>query len=200
MCTHTHTHRLFFKTVLYSNNEEVLSQLVTVVMERAVLLYSIEFFQTEVRKVISDQLMEVFKLHSTFVVDFKQEILDFLGNLRSLKSAGEHFYMHLVSIIIMVEIMKCLLIPLQVWALGEYSHAGYDNRSTTTLLMQYFEVRIKIQRMYKRLCVYKLLARFPIIVYIVLVENFFVKLLLKTSLLTDTGVSGIGGYPQPSSE
>ena len=82
--------------MLYADDPEVLSQLVTVVMERAVLLYKIEFFQAETRKVISDQLMETFKLHSHFVVDFKQEILDFLSNLRSLNSAGEHFYMHLV--------------------------------------------------------------------------------------------------------
>ncbi len=95
--THTLTHRLFFKTVLYSNDREVLSQLVTVVMERAVLLYQIDFFQSQVRVVISDQLMEMFKQHPHFIIDFKQEILDFLSNLRSLNSAGENFYMHLVS-------------------------------------------------------------------------------------------------------
>ncbi|XP_064407104.1 AP-5 complex subunit zeta-1-like [Halichondria panicea] len=113
--------KLFFKTVLFSNDREVLSQLVTVVMERSVLLYKIDFYQSQTRVVMSDQLMEMFKLHSHFVIDFKQEIVDFLSNLRSLNSAGEHFYMHLV------------------WALGEYSHAGYDSRCTTALLSQYFE-------------------------------------------------------------
>ena len=39
-----------------------------------------------------------------------------------------------------------LLIPqplclLKVWILGEYSHTGYDARCTTSLLVQYFEVR-----------------------------------------------------------
>ena len=101
--THTltlrpHIHRLFFKTVLFSNDREVLSQLVTVVMERSVLLYKIDFYQSQTRVVMSDQLMEMFKLHSHFVIDFKQEIVDFLSNLRSLNSAGEHFYMHLVSL------------------------------------------------------------------------------------------------------
>ena len=90
--------RLFFKTVLYGNDRDTLSQLVTVLLERVLLLYKMESFQTETRDVISDQLLEILKLHSHFVIDFQREILEFLSNLRTLNSGGEYFYMHLVCL------------------------------------------------------------------------------------------------------
>ena len=53
-------------------------------------------YQEEVRKVLAEQLLAIFKLHPHLVIDFHRDILDFLGNLRNLMSGGEHCYMHLV--------------------------------------------------------------------------------------------------------
>ena len=61
------------------------------------LLYNVESFQSETRKVISEYLLIIFKLHPHLIVDHHRDLLDFLGNLRSLTSGGEHCYMHLVS-------------------------------------------------------------------------------------------------------
>lgn len=54
-------------------------------------------YQEEVRKVLAEQLLVIFKLYPHLVVDFHRDILDYLGNLRTLTSGGEHCYMHLVS-------------------------------------------------------------------------------------------------------
>lgn len=54
-------------------------------------------YQDEVRKVLAEQLLTIFKLHPLLVIDFHRDILDFISNLRTLTSGGEHCYMHLVS-------------------------------------------------------------------------------------------------------
>ncbi len=55
-----------------------------------------------------------------------------------------HTTMVLSSVLLFVWVLVCLHDPhhthVQVWALGEYSHTGYDTRCTTALLSQYFEV------------------------------------------------------------
>lgn len=113
--------RVFFKTVFYSGEAGLVSQLVPLLLERTVLLYNIPAFQTQVRKVIAEQLLEIFCCHTHLVMDHQRDLLEFLGNLRNLSAGGEHCYLHLV------------------WILGEYSHVGYDARCTTSLLVHFFE-------------------------------------------------------------
>jgi len=43
-------HRLYFKTVFYSGDVAVISQLVGVLLERMVMLYNMTSFQAEVRR------------------------------------------------------------------------------------------------------------------------------------------------------
>ena len=88
---------VFFKTVLHQgSNSKVITQLATVLLERTILLYDLEPFTSEARQVIAEQLLVLFQLQPQLVVDQQRELLDYLGNLRTLSTGGEHCYMHLV--------------------------------------------------------------------------------------------------------
>ena len=79
-------------------NAKVIAQLSTVLLERAVLLLDLEPFASSVRKVIAEQLLLIFQLQPGLVVDQQREMLDYLGNLRTLTTGGELCYMHLVCV------------------------------------------------------------------------------------------------------
>ena len=71
-------------------------QLASVLMERIVLLYDLEPFASRVREVITKQLLVIYRQHPQLVVDQQRELLEYLGNLRTLSTGGEHCFMHLV--------------------------------------------------------------------------------------------------------
>ena len=73
------------------------TQLATVLLERIVLLYDIHPFVSQARKIMAKQLLIIYELHPYLVVDNHRDLLDFLGNIRTLTAGGEHCYMHLVS-------------------------------------------------------------------------------------------------------
>ncbi len=50
LCIPSYCPRLYFKTVFYGGDSELISQLVTVLLERIIILYSIPSFQGEVRR------------------------------------------------------------------------------------------------------------------------------------------------------
>lgn len=87
---------VFFKTVFHGGSCKLTTQLATVLLERIVLLYEMQPFASEIRKAIAKQLLLIFQLHPQLVVDQHLELLEFLGNLRTLTTGGEHCYMHLV--------------------------------------------------------------------------------------------------------
>jgi AP-5 complex subunit zeta-1 len=113
--------RMFFKTVLHSGDVSLVSQLVPVLIERATVLFAVPTYQTEMREVIAEQLLVIFRHYPHLVVDYYRDIIDYLRTLRNLTSSGEHFYVHLV------------------WSIGEYTHLGYDSRWTSSLLVELFE-------------------------------------------------------------
>ena len=90
--------RLFFKTLFHGADSNLLSQHLTVQAERITLLYQTGSFQTEVREVIADQLLEIVRLFPRLLVDHSRDVLDYLGNLWNLSAGGEHCYTHLVRV------------------------------------------------------------------------------------------------------
>ena len=74
-------------------------QLCSVLLERIVLLYDTEPFGTDCRKIMADQLLLIFERYPHLVVDHRRDLLDYLGNLRTLSVGGEHCYMHLVRVV-----------------------------------------------------------------------------------------------------
>ena len=71
-------------------------QLASVLLERIVLLYDLEPFSRGVRRVLANQLLIIYERYPHLVVDHQVELLQYLGNLRTLNVGGEHCYMHLV--------------------------------------------------------------------------------------------------------
>ena len=71
-------------------------QLASILLERIVLLYNLEPFVSEAHKVLAKQLLLIYELHPHLVVDQQRDLLDYLGNLRTLTTGGEHCYIHLV--------------------------------------------------------------------------------------------------------
>lgn len=96
------TFRVFFKTVFHGENSKVTLQLATVVLERVVLLYGMPSFVSAVQEVVSKQMLQIYQLHPTLIVDQHRDILDFLGNLRTLTAGGEHCYIHLVRWVVVM--------------------------------------------------------------------------------------------------
>ena len=89
---------VFFKTVLAAGEGKVTMQLASVLLERIVILYELEPFAGRVRHIMAEQLLGMFRLHPQLLFDQQRELLEYLGNLRTLTTGGEHCYMHLVSL------------------------------------------------------------------------------------------------------
>ena len=51
---------------------------------------------THTHRVVAEQLLLIFRAHPHLVVDYHQDLLDYLSNIRNLSSGGEHCYLHLV--------------------------------------------------------------------------------------------------------
>lgn len=47
---------------------------------------------------MAEQLLEVFKVYPSLLVDHSSDIIEFLTNLRIPKAGGEEVYLHLVGV------------------------------------------------------------------------------------------------------
>ncbi|XP_072167976.1 AP-5 complex subunit zeta-1-like [Diadema setosum] len=112
--------RLYFKTVLQHADYDLVSQLVPIILERSAIIYPIPAFSKEVREVLSRELLEIFRLYPSLVVDQKTELLDFIGALGHIKGK-EDFFAHVV------------------WIIGQYTASMYDRRCTMELIIIYCE-------------------------------------------------------------
>ncbi len=84
-------------------------QLCSVILERIVVLYDIEPFETNAREIMADQMLVIFERYPHLVVDHQRDLLDFVGSLRTLSVGGEHCYMHMVTKHCVVCVCVCVL-------------------------------------------------------------------------------------------
>ncbi|XP_065898353.1 AP-5 complex subunit zeta-1-like isoform X2 [Dysidea avara] len=112
--------RLYFRTVLTKGSRDLVSSLIPVILERVVQLSHITSYQSEVRDVLSEQVLLMFKAYPTLIVDHCSDITDFV-TLRNLSQAKEEFFLH------------------TVWLIGEYASSSYDSRCTTRVLVKFHE-------------------------------------------------------------
>ncbi|XP_062507913.1 AP-5 complex subunit zeta-1-like [Corticium candelabrum] len=113
--------KIFFKTVLAQGDYSVISRVLPVMMERLGLLYTIPSFQKELRRIIADELLLMFKAFPSLIVDHASDITEFTASLRNMMDGKEHYFVHLI------------------WIIGEYTASQYDSRCTTELLVKYHE-------------------------------------------------------------
>ncbi|XP_038068818.1 AP-5 complex subunit zeta-1-like [Patiria miniata] len=112
--------RLYFQTIFAHADSGLLCQLVPVIMERAGLLFNIPSFTQEVRKVLADEVLAVFKQCPSLIMDLRSELLDYIATLRNIHGK-EDFFTHMV------------------WIIGDYTSTTYDSRCNTEVIIKFYE-------------------------------------------------------------
>ncbi|XP_063961965.1 AP-5 complex subunit zeta-1-like [Lytechinus pictus] len=112
--------RHYFKTVLQHADYDLVSELLPIILERSAIIFPITLYQDDIRRVLSDALLEILRLHPSLVVDQRTELLDFIGALRHI-DGKEDFFSHVV------------------WIIGQYTASMYDKRCTMEIITGYYE-------------------------------------------------------------
>ncbi|XP_072028896.1 AP-5 complex subunit zeta-1-like isoform X2 [Amphiura filiformis] len=112
--------KLYFNTILEYGDQALVCQLIPVILERAGLLYQIPAFQKDVRKVLSEELVSIFKQCPSLIIEERLEILDYVSALRHI-TGNEDFFLHVV------------------WVVGEYTSTSYDKRCSTDTIIKFYE-------------------------------------------------------------
>ncbi|CAL8310030.1 unnamed protein product [Arctogadus glacialis] len=111
---------VYFNAVVTVANEKLLSQLVSVLLERSSLLFNIPTFIKEIHRVLSFHLLRFCKLRPSLVVDQSHELLEFAGTTANAFS-------------------KEAVFTNVVWLLGEVLSGGSDPRCSVELITSCFE-------------------------------------------------------------
>ncbi|XP_030205707.1 AP-5 complex subunit zeta-1 [Gadus morhua] len=111
---------VYFNAVVTVANEKLLSQLVSVLLERSSLLFNIPTFIKEIHRVLSFHLLRFCKLRPSLVVDQSHELLEFAGTTANAFS-------------------KEAVFTDVVWLLGEVLSGGSDPRCSVELITSCFE-------------------------------------------------------------
>ncbi|XP_013416069.1 AP-5 complex subunit zeta-1 [Lingula anatina] len=112
--------KVYFKTVLSLGDFELCSQLLPVLLERVGVLYGIDQYRNDIKKIFAEQLQALVKKHPQLVLEQHPEILEYVGQIRNITDK-EDFFIHLV------------------WVVGEYTSATYDPRCTPELVSKTYE-------------------------------------------------------------
>ncbi|CAL8275005.1 unnamed protein product [Lota lota] len=111
---------VYFNAVVTVANEKLLSQLISVMLERSGLLFNIPTFIKEIHRVLSFHLLRFCKLHPSLVVDQSHELLEFAGTTANAYS-------------------KEAVFTNVVWILGEFLSGASDPRCSVELITSCFE-------------------------------------------------------------
>ncbi|XP_058509817.1 AP-5 complex subunit zeta-1 isoform X1 [Solea solea] len=111
---------IFFNTVLKVADENLLTHLMLVMLERSSLLLKLPTYIKEIHRVFSCHLLRLCKLHPSLVVNQSHELLEFAGTTANVYSK-EEIFTHVV------------------WALGEYLSVSCDSRCSVKLITSCFE-------------------------------------------------------------
>ncbi|XP_070580171.1 AP-5 complex subunit zeta-1-like isoform X1 [Ptychodera flava] len=111
---------LYFQTVLEYGAFELVCKLVPMILERSAQLYGEEVYKKEVRRVLADNLLVMFKLHPSLVIEVRSDLTEFIEALRN-DSSREDFFIHVV------------------WLIGEYCSSAYDERCIPETISKYYE-------------------------------------------------------------
>lgn len=113
--------RVWFDVVLEETSLEFVVGLVPALLERCLLLYGIQEYQTDIKRILSESLVQLIKKHPEVILRQRREICDFLADTRNI-SGREDFYCHLV------------------WGVGEFTSAVYDRECQADTVGQVYEL------------------------------------------------------------
>ncbi|XP_044184547.1 AP-5 complex subunit zeta-1-like [Acropora millepora] len=112
---------VMFATVLEQAEEETVSRLVPVILERVGLLYPVQHYQREIHELLSQRLVQLCQKYPNLIIRFQQDIMDFVTGLKNLGPTKENFFVHLV------------------WIIGEFASSAHDSGCTVQNIVHYFE-------------------------------------------------------------
>jgi len=112
---------VMFSTMLEEAEEETVSRMVPVILERVGLLYPVQNYQQEIHQLLSERLVQLCQKYPNLIVRYQQDIMDFVSGLKNLGPTKENFFVHLV------------------WVIGEFASSAHDSRCTVQNIVQYFE-------------------------------------------------------------
>ncbi|XP_064653318.1 AP-5 complex subunit zeta-1-like [Lineus longissimus] len=112
--------RLYFSEVLEEGDQALASLLVPIILERVGLIYDVPSYRKEVRSLLSEYLVELFKKYPKLLMEQHNEIIEYVGSLRNI-SGKEDFFVHMI------------------WIVGEYLSEDYDKKCTPEIVSKYYE-------------------------------------------------------------
>ncbi|XP_006889809.1 PREDICTED: AP-5 complex subunit zeta-1 [Elephantulus edwardii] len=111
---------VFFTQVTQVANGALTAQLALVLLERGGSLFQVPHYEARVHRVMSSQLLALFRLRPALVVELARDLLRFVGSVSSIGSRDSMF-------------------EAVVWAIGEYLAVTHDRRCTVEQVNRFFE-------------------------------------------------------------
>ncbi|KAK3090624.1 hypothetical protein FSP39_013238 [Pinctada imbricata] len=111
---------LWFEVVFKEGSKEMFTELIPTLLERSGLLYDIYEFKVDVKRVLAENLLLLFRKHPSVLIEQAQEIRDFVMSPRNIENRVE-FFGNLI------------------WCIGEFATVTYDTRCTADVICRFFE-------------------------------------------------------------
>ncbi|XP_060083667.1 AP-5 complex subunit zeta-1-like [Ylistrum balloti] len=112
--------RVWFEVVLEEGTTDFAAHLLAVLLERSALLYDMPDFKTDVKRILSENVVRLFKKFPQILIDVQSEIQDFVMSVSNIMGREEFF-------------------ANMVWAVGEYCSSTHDDRCSTDIIKRFFD-------------------------------------------------------------
>ncbi|XP_069123668.1 AP-5 complex subunit zeta-1-like isoform X2 [Argopecten irradians] len=112
--------RVWFEVVLEEGTADLAARLLPVLLERSALLYDMPDFKTDIKRILSENVVRLFKKFPQILIDEQTEIQDFVMSVTNITDREEFF-------------------ANMVWAIGEYCSSTHDSRCNTDTIKRFFD-------------------------------------------------------------
>ncbi|KAL4240767.1 AP-5 complex subunit zeta-1 [Mactra antiquata] len=113
--------RCWFNVILEECDEKFAEQLLPVLIERTGVLYGIPEYQSDIKRIISDNAVLLLKKFPQIVYTLRNDIVEYLSNTRNIIDR-EQFYCQLV------------------WAVGDFTSATYSTECSADTVSHMYEM------------------------------------------------------------
>ncbi|XP_028395174.1 AP-5 complex subunit zeta-1-like [Dendronephthya gigantea] len=113
--------RVYFKTILKKGDADVIRKLFPVLLERIICIINIESFKKNIQSLLATELLTIFKLYPSLVLEHSNEIIEFVHRMKSLDEGFEQFFTNLV------------------WVIGEYASSKYNEKCGNQHIIKFHE-------------------------------------------------------------
>ncbi|XP_033755638.1 AP-5 complex subunit zeta-1-like [Pecten maximus] len=112
--------RVWFEVVLEEGTTDLAAHLLPVLLERSALLYDMPDFKIDVKRILSENIVRLFKKFPQILIEEQTEIQDFITSVSNI-TGREEFFANMV------------------WAVGEYCSSTHDDRCNSDVIKRFFD-------------------------------------------------------------